>query len=398
MNARLKTHLATQRPKASEAGFKPARIACLSGVVYGFMSFLPSHVSAGPTAPVTVPTHEVYRSAGEGPVNASDKTSAVVFSEWLEDKPEDFVKGPGPYEAELRQVFFRAIEQAVQRSPQVRLAMAEYEAALADVEEAKGRRLPQLDIGTQSKAARFGGGAEQRNGNSAAVSLNVVTTVYDWGRNGKNIESREQLVMAARQYYIGELETSAFNVSSSLVELGTQRTVTQVAQQYVDRMQSLVDMLSEIVIVDRGRASELTQAKARLLQAMASRDNAQARMDDAQLNLRKLVGNIDVPIPKQEMWSFRPADLPQLLSQIVDHPSIQQFEAHATASSLQADVVKAASLPKLDWVINKTTGEDALGREQPWQTMLSVSWGAFRGGLGQGRASSRDSTGSGKLG
>ncbi|MBN7735680.1 TolC family protein, partial [Klebsiella pneumoniae] len=50
------------------------------------------------------------------------------------------------------------------------------------------------------------------------------------------------------------------------------------------------------------------------------------------------------------------------------------------SADLQAEAVRASGLPQLNWVISKNTAEDSIGREQPWQTNLSVTWGAFRGG------------------
>ncbi|VTR32798.1 type I secretion outer membrane protein, TolC family [Serratia fonticola] len=36
--------------------------------------------------------------------------------------------------------------------------------------------------------------------------------------------------------------------------------------------------------------------------------------------------------------------------------------------------------PQINWVVTKSTGKDDFGREDPWQTMVTVSWPVFRGG------------------
>lgn len=49
---------------------------------------------------------------------------------------------------------------------------------------------------------------------------------------------------------------------------------------------------------DSGRASELVQARARLLEAESGRDAWQARERDAEIKLRRLIGKNNVKIPR----------------------------------------------------------------------------------------------------
>jgi adhesin transport system outer membrane protein len=134
------------------------------------------------------------------------------------------------------------------------------------------------------------------------------------------------------------------------------------------------------VAVDQGRSSELTQAKARLLQAQAARDSAQAKARDAEINLNKLVGDRPVAIPRTKAWNIRLANLDFLLQRVADHPTVLQVQAQATAAEQQAGAIRASALPQLNWGVSKTTGKDELGRERAWQTNLSMNWSVFNGG------------------
>ncbi|QTD31466.1 TolC family protein [Pseudomonas fluorescens] len=284
----------------------------------------------------------------------------------------------GPSEMELRNMFFRAVKAAADRSPQVQRAHAEQEAAVADIDQAKGQRWPQLEIGATSKAAEYGG--ETESNADAGVNLNLRTSVYDWGRISNTIEAREHLSSAAESTVAAERENSAFEVVSSMIELGKQRLIADLSQDFVDRMDELVKMLAGIVAVDKGRTSELTQAKARLLQAQAARDNAASKATDAEINLRKLVGPRPVMIPNTSEWNIRLANLDALLLKVDDHPTIHKALSDAQAADAQVKVIRASSLPALNWVVSKTTADDSLGREQPWTTSLAVTWSAFDGG------------------
>ncbi|WP_244138428.1 TolC family protein [Burkholderia stabilis] len=283
-------------------------------------------------------------------------------------------------EADVRRFLYAAAEAAVDVSPQVRRMYAEYQAAQSDVDQAKGARWPQLQLNGRTRSAQFGSNAGIGYDPGNSIGADLTTTLFDWGRNEKLIGSRRELATANQERYVAQMEDSAYQVSSTLVELAKQRNVAALSQQFVDRMTELVSMLAEIVEVDRGRGSELTQAKARLLQAQASRDAALAKCRDAELNLRKLVGERPIPVPVTPSWPLVPAHLERLMSALDESPRLQQTRAEATAADLNRDAVRASSRPRLDWVVSTNTGRDALGRKMPWQTMLTLTWNAFTGG------------------
>ncbi|WPN65639.1 TolC family protein [Pseudomonas sp. P9_35] len=286
----------------------------------------------------------------------------------------------GPSEMELRAMFLKAVRAADGRSPDIRMAQAGFQASQADIEEAKGQRWPQVDLGSHSKPIKWGGAREYEDNSTAGVDLSISTSLYDWGRVAKTIDSRKQSAEAARSAIATEREGVAYQVVFNIIELSKQRIIVDVSQRFVDRMEELVGMLAGIVAVDKGRESELTQAKARLLQALSARDSAQTRAGDAEINLRKLVGDGPLLVPRTHEWNLHLPNMDALLAKVDDHPSIRQGHAQVQSAELQAEVVRASSLPQLSWVVSKTTADDSLGRKQPWQTSLAMTWGAFRGG------------------
>ncbi|MDN7860468.1 TolC family protein [Burkholderia cepacia] len=283
-------------------------------------------------------------------------------------------------EADVRRFLYAAAEAAVDVSPQVQRLYAEYQAAQSDVDQAKGARWPQLQLSGRTRSAQFGANAGIGYDPGNSVSADLTTTLFDWGRNEKLIGSRRALASANQERYVAQMEDSAYQMSTTLVELAKQRNIAALSQQFVDRMARLVSMLDEIVAVDRGRGSELTQAKARLLQAQAGRDAALAKCRDAELNLRKLAGERPVRVPVMSSWPLRPGNLERLMSALDENPRLQQARAEANAADLNRDAVRASSKPRVDWVVSTSTGRDALGRRTPWQTMLTLSWNAFTGG------------------
>lgn len=286
-------------------------------------------------------------------------------------------------ERDLREMFLRVVEAAAGRSPAIARALAERSASEAEIAEAKGLRYPQVDIGARGVSREFGP-TRQRGTGDPTLTLGVTTPVFDWGRIRKTIESRTHLADAADFAWQAELESSAYDATANLVELAKQRTIVRISQQYVDRMSELVRMLEGIVAVDSGRVSELTQARARLLQAEASRSMADAKARDIEINLRKMIGDRPLPpLPESQYWAIGVPELSWLLAESLNHPIVRQAKAQARSADTQADAVRSSLLPQVNWVVSKSTGDDAYGRESAWQTGLTLSWSAFRGGSGR---------------
>ncbi|WP_337264865.1 MULTISPECIES: TolC family protein [unclassified Serratia (in: enterobacteria)] len=284
--------------------------------------------------------------------------------------------------AEVGSQAFKAIlagtlKQAIERSPSLKQASAELGAANADVREAEGQRWPQIDVRANSRSTSLGRGSHS---SAQAINVNMTTTVYDWGRTGKSIDSRKELSTAAVQKYMTNVEILAQDVASTLLEKEKACRVVTINQQYAERMEQLVDMLRDIVATDNGRASELVQARARLLEAESNRDTWQARERDAEIKLHKLIGKNSVKFPKNIQFTLPDIELNQLLSVAQNHPALLQAEAEAKASKLHAESLQAAEKPQVNWVVTKSTGKDDFGREDPWQTMVTVSWPVFSGG------------------
>ncbi|MNX68314.1 Outer membrane efflux protein [compost metagenome] len=242
-------------------------------------------------------------------------------------------------------------------------------------------------MGVSSPSATFGGsGANNSGTRSASGNLAITTPVYDWGRLSATIDSRTETSKAAYQAAQQVRQKIAYDTVSALLEQRRHQAALEASQGYVKRMEELVDMLSQIVQSDRGRASELTQARARRLQAVTGRDAIVAKLREVQVSLVKLVGE-EVQWPADLAWEIRPVALQDALIAGAEHPAMQQARAEAKAAGLYAESVKAGRLPQLNWVVGKSTQEDSAGNKQPWSTGLSLQWNAFQGG--SGRASER---------
>ncbi len=306
------------------------------------------------------------------------------YADWLDDTAGSKALADRTVvpEQTVRNALSSAADIAAERSAAVRQARNDWEAAKFDVDQVKGQRWPQVQVGGNSPALR-GSNNSFDDSNRPTANISVTTMVYDWGKTSKNIDSRTKTAQAAEFYYQTVAQQNAYEVSSNLVELTKNRAVYVIGESYVKRMQALVQMLAEIVKIDAGRLSELSQAKARLLQAQTSQEVVAAQVRSLELTVGKLTGDEPTPMPLGTRWQLRLDGLDDSVAAVAQNPAIEQAMAEAAAASATAKSVRAASLPQLNWVINKTTAHDSYGSRQPWTTMLQLSWTPFQGGSQQ---------------
>ncbi|MBZ6392451.1 MAG: TolC family protein [Pantoea dispersa] len=343
-------------------------------------------MTSAPTASATSNEVPVFRPA---PLQQSVVSTPLQASEpMLTPTPKlsvlpapQSITSISPGEVELRRIFYNAVTTALERSPQIRSARLQVDAAKEDVSNAKGQRWPQVDVSSNSRSYEFGGGARNASeSNMPTFGVNVATNLIDFGQTSNTIKSKEFSVKAADFQSDAQIEDLAWKVSSGLVELSKQRLIIEMSKQYVARMQELVTMLSGIVQADQGRRSELTQATGRFLQAQSALDSAVSRARDTEIVLYRLIGETQVPLPPAMQWQLSTSQVDRLLAMVDRHPTLEQARAQSAAAFAEADALKSSALPKLNWVVSKNTAKDYQGREQSWQTGLNVSWGLFRGG------------------
>jgi adhesin transport system outer membrane protein len=274
-----------------------------------------------------------------------------------------------------------AIKKSLSHSPEITTASADKDAAHYDIEQVKGQRWPQVQLGTTAPVASFGGGnhAGQRHLSDSNLAINVSTTVFDWGKNHESIQSATQSANASRYQYDYTKQQIAYNTVLELIDLSRYKQSQNITQQYVERMRELVNMLVKITQIDAGRYSELVQARARLLAAEATMQRVTEQLRQSEIKLSRLTGTT-VTMPENIDWrmDFIPSSL--VMSRLTEHPELLRAKAEANAAEHQSAAIKASSLPQINWVVSKNTAKDSYGNDEQWYTGLNIQWNVFSGG------------------
>jgi outer membrane protein, adhesin transport system len=263
-----------------------------------------------------------------------------------------------------RAVLQTLVRDAIERSHQVGAQRLLAEAAREDIAETRAGKsiVASAGAGLGSDASDSKTPNGKNNDSSAGqlrASLTASQLLYDGGRIDRLTDWRTQLAESARQGHLTAQEQIALNTVSLALERTRYRQHVVVYGQYVRKMNCLVEALETIVRADRGRASELVQARKSLQQAEISLTQAQSQMRQVDTRLRRLVGD---GLPgTQGLGSVLLAvpDLNELVADVERSSEIASLTAQAAALNHYARAVAAGSSPQLSWNIS---GSGAVGQ------------------------------------
>ncbi|MED5619783.1 TolC family protein [Ideonella sp. BN130291] len=275
--------------------------------------------------------------------------------------------------AEPRVELQSMVRDAISRSNSVGAAKLLAEAAVSDVQEVKAGALPQValtgSVGGQGSTAY---GVSEGAGGQVRGGLSISAPLFDGGRINQLTSWRTQLAESARQGMLSTQEQIAFQAVSLALERGRYRLQAQVYQQYARKMSCLVEALGQIVAADKGRASELVQARKTQQQAQLSYLQAQSNVRQMEARLRRFVGD---GLPVGQGFSSVLTRLPamdEVLAQTERAADIVALGAQANAAEALARAVVAAQKPQVNWSVS---GTKALGTGNPsgWSAGVNVN-------------------------
>lgn len=266
------------------------------------------------------------------------------------------------------------VNDALRLSHAVGAARLLAEASADDIDATRAAARPQVTLGALVglNGTREDGITDPDNGLQARANVNVSALLYDAGRNAELTMWRQQLNEAARMGQISTEEQIALQTVSLALERSRFRLQVRIYQQYQRKMSCLVEALEQIVAADRGRASELVQARKTEQQAGLLVDQTQAAVRSIETRLRRLVGDA---LPSPEGMSsllLAPPDLNEIVAEADRAAEIVRLDASARAADSLARSVIAEGKPSANWVI---TGSQGVGGGNPsnWSAGISLN-------------------------
>lgn len=221
-------------------------------------------------------------------------------------------------------------------------------AASQDIEAAKGARMPQVTVTGQSLYSDGDMARASRATGKPSVVLAAQYALYDWGRINANIQGREQAREAAyaRQTLIDR--QIAVDAASTCLELNKQRAVLTANLEYLQKLNSLKEMLARIVAEDSGRSSELVQVRSRLLQGESQAELIKSKVREINIRLERLLGhgNSEICVDIGAGLMSRPPE-DDILRLIDEHPQIKALQAEYQQALKNAEQIGATRKPQV---------------------------------------------------
>ena len=285
-----------------------------------------------------------------------------------EDVPEPpaAAGAPPPTPADPRATLAALVRDALERSHAVGAAKLLAEAALQDIQEARSAQAVQASVGGGvGPGGARSAGVTETSALQLRATVNVSQLLYDGGRTDRLTDWRTQLAESARFGQLSQQEQLALTAVALSIERSRYRMTVQVYRNHVRKMGCLVEALDTITRTDRGRASELVQAKKSMQQAELSLTQTQSAVRQVEVRLRRLVGD---GLPGTEGLSsifIGVPDLPQLVADAERSSEIAQLQSQAAAARRYAEVVESGGKPQVSWIVSGSTAAGGGGNVGP---------------------------------
>jgi adhesin transport system outer membrane protein len=213
----------------------------------------------------------------------------------------------------------------------------------------------------------------QAEGRTGGVSLNLSAPLYDGGRQDELTRYRERLA-AAGDLGVGQArERVVRDAVATLLERNRYRQQLRVYQQYVAKMSCLTRSLEQIVSLDRGRSSELLQARKGQRQAELAREDALTALRQADARLRLLVGDNVEPWGAVGQPLQAVPELARVIDEIAASPDVRQLHLQAEALDSYARASRAEGAPQLRWQVGTTTAHSAHINTASWNAGVTFN-------------------------
>ena len=267
------------------------------------------------------------------------------------------------------------VRDALARSNAIGASRLLAEAAVQDVEEAKASKQPQAQLFTAVSPGLDSSGSKLGSTSGASLQaragVSIGQTIYDGGRSDRVVDWRRQQAESARLGLLSSHEQVTLTTTSLAFERSRFRMQSVIYGQNVRKMACLVEALQTIVNADKGRTSELVQARKHLQQAELLQVQAQSQARAVEAKLRRIVGD---GLPGTEGMStllLAVPELPAVLVAAERATDITQLDANAAALREVARVVEAGNKPQLSWNVagNAMAG---IGAGNPHNTGVSA--------------------------
>jgi adhesin transport system outer membrane protein len=280
------------------------------------------------------------------------------------------------------------IGQAMQKSPQLKQAQAQLEAAQARSGVSRAELLPSLSL-------RIAGGPEKSTGvdapngshkhhyETASVRLTQplfnLTQIKEFEGSRRSLQASELRVKAAQ-------EAVAVNVTRAVVDLATARISLHFSEQQLKDLTQVMSFMEQRTQAGASSQADLERARSRVLAARQVRLDQQTQYRSAFIELERLTHRVPTALglPSMAQLGNMPASLAQAKADVLENnPELQALRLEYQAQEKLVTAERSRYLPVLGLSLEQDHTRNARGDNPRWtdtRALLVMNWNVSLGG------------------
>ncbi len=274
---------------------------------------------------------------------------------------------------QTRQQLIAIINRAIRTSPSTLEASLLIEAAEQEINSASRARLPQVTVSGQNTYTQTDEGLSSPANGKTGLLIQMQMPLYDSGRIANTVRGREALLASQQAKQNLQHINIAQEVISACANHALQRILLNVNQIYASRMSRLTETIGDIATIDPGRASELTQAKSRQLQAELTLQTLRGKITETTAELERLLKSTS-DYDCLEALQYFIADSASATIDTADasmHPQVIATQMEAQSQYAFASQLKATRKPLVQLGVGRSPVNLALSNE--YQNSVAVT-------------------------
>jgi len=313
-----------------------------------------------------------------------------------------------------------AVELALASHPQLQSARAITKAAAHDSAQARGGRLPSIDLDASAGKERSdlpllrSAGVNSRSLSRSKLGASLTQNLYDGSANRSDIERLDARHEAVRMRLMALEEEIATQVAQAYIEVLKHTQLVKLAQDNLHSLRAISDKINLRVRGGLAQRADQQQAAGRLALSHSVLIARQAKLREVAANYQRVVGEAprnlsetDIPVMSVLTGGKLDAEaLTRLTAQtqgraIEDNPRLRAASSDLAAADAALRGVRSAFGPRVDVQANVNRDRNIAatpGSASVDSLMFVMRWNLFRGGadeaqeraLAERRSSARD--------
>lgn len=280
------------------------------------------------------------------------------------------------------------IGQALQKSPSLKQAQAQRDAALARSGVSRAELLPALSL-------RIAGGPEKSTGDAVpngsnkhhleTASIRLTQPLFNLAQI-KEFEGSRRTLQASELRVQAAQEQVAVNVARAVVDLSTARIALHFSEQQLIDLTQVMSFMEERTLAGASSQADLERARSRVLAARQVRLDQQTQYRNAFTELERLTHHVPsaLSLPAMDQLGQAPMSLNEAKTAVLEHnPEIQALRLEFQAQEKLVTAERSRYLPVLGLSLEQDHTRNSRGNNPRWtdtRALLVMNWNVSLGG------------------